>query len=202
MSIVEDFISALALGERSGAMTLEKTMDLILAKARRHTSAEAGSIFIVRPSADEPIELQAYSLQNDRIPVNQDKFSMSINTTSIAGYVASTGETVDIVDLYELSEDMPYSFNRSFDDSDGYRSTSMLAFPLKNYQGKVIGVVQLLNHIDGVSDMGTPLYKPFDFNHTDDMKSLVTILGGMIERADLLSENKRLKKEIEHLRGS
>tara|TARA_R110000868_G_scaffold218576_1_gene469060 strand:+ start:217460 stop:218068 length:609 start_codon:yes stop_codon:yes gene_type:complete len=202
MSIIEEFISALELGERSGAMTLEKTMDLILAKARRHTSAEAGSIFIVRPNADEPIELQACSLQNDRVQMNQEMFSMPISTSSVAGYVASTGETLEVDDLYEIPENMPYKFNRTFDDRDGYRSQSMLAFPLKNYQGKVIGVVQLLNHIEGVDDFGAPRYSEFSLSHVDDMKSLITVLGGMVERTDLLFEIKRLRQEIEILKTS
>ncbi|MAI07512.1 MAG: hypothetical protein CMF61_01000 [Magnetococcales bacterium] len=201
MSIIDDFIGALELGQRSGAMTIEKTMDLILAKARRHTAAEAGSIFIVRPNADEPAELKACSLQNDRIQMNQETFSVPINKTSIAGYVAVTGEVVEVDDLYEISPNMPYSFNRSFDDRAGYRSKSMLAFPLKNYQGQVIGVVQLLNHINGVDELGTPTYEPFPFTFVDDMKSLISVLGAMVERTDLLFEIKKLRKEVEALRG-
>lgn len=200
MSIIDEFISALEVGQRSGAMTIEKTMDLILAKARRHTSAEAGSIFIVRPNSDEPKELNACSLQNDRIVMNQDMFSMPINKSSIAGYVAVTGEVIEVDDLYEIPTNMPYTFNRSFDDKDGYRSKSMLAFPLKNYQGQVIGVVQLLNHIESVDDMKVADYAPFPFAYVDDMKSLITVLGGMIERADLLFEVKRLKKEVQALK--
>jgi hypothetical protein len=201
MSIIDEFIGALEIGQRSGAMTIEKTMDLILAKARRHTSAEAGSIFIVRPNSDEPKELKACSLQNDRISMNQDRFSMPLNKSSIAGYVATTGEVIEVDDLYEISANMPYTFNRSFDDRDGYRSKSMLAFPLKNYQGQVIGVVQLLNHIGGMDDMGVADYVPFPFTYVDDMKSLITVLGGMIERTDLLFEVKRLKREIQTLKG-
>ena len=202
MSIIDDFVSAVEVGQRSGAMSIEKTMDLILAKARRHTSAEAGSIFIVSPNVDEPVELKACSLQNDRMPMNQDKFNIPINTTSIAGYVASTGDVVEIDDLYEISAQMPYSFNRSFDDKVGYRSKSMLAFPLKNFEGKVIGVVQLLNHINSVDDMGVADYEPFPYTVVDDMKSLVTVLGAMVERADLWFEIKRLRKEVQALRSA
>lgn len=202
MSIIDDFVDTLEVGQRSGAMSIEQTMDLILAKARRHTSAEAGSIFIVRPSADEAKELKACSLQNDRIPMmSQDTFSVPIDKSSIAGYVASTGDVVEVDDLYKISMDMPYTFNRSFDDKDGYRSKSMLAFPLKNYHGQVIGVVQLLNHINSVDNAGVADYKPFPYTHVDDMKSLITVLGGMIERTDLLFEVKRLKKELEELKG-
>lgn len=201
MSIVEDFIKALEVGERSGALTVEKTLDLILAKARRHTSAEAGSIFIVRPDVETPEILQACSLQNDRVSVSADMFSLPINLTSIVGYVAKTGDVVEIEDLYTISPSMPYKFNRSFDEKDGYISKSMLAFPLKNYQGKVIGVVQLLNHISKVNDMGGAEYAPFPFSYVDDMKSLVTVLGAMVERADLLFEIKRLKSEIRTLQS-
>jgi hypothetical protein len=133
--------------------------------------------------------------------MNQDRFSMPLNKSSIAGYVATTGEVIEVDDLYEISANMPYTFNRSFDDRDGYRSKSMLAFPLKNYQGQVIGVVQLLNHIGGMDDMGVADYVPFPFTYVDDMKSLITVLGGMIERTDLLFEVKRLKREIQTLKG-
>ena len=77
----------------------------------------------------------------------------------------------------------------------------MLAFPLKNYQGQVIGVVQLLNHINGVDELGTPTYEPFPFTFVDDMKSLISVLGAMVERTDLLFEIKKLRKEVEALRG-
>ena len=199
MSILDEFI--LSLGQSSHMDSLEQMLSFILAKSRRHTSAEAGSIFVVRPLEGENQELQAYSIQNDRIPVKNEMFTIPLSTSSIAGYVASTGEVLEIDDLYELDASLPFKFNRSFDDKDGYRSMSMLAFPLKNYQGHVIGVVQLLNHIEGVDALGKPNYAPFPMSHVDDMKSVMTILGAMVERVDLLGEIKTLKAKIEELEG-
>lgn len=198
--IVDDFVSALDQGQRSGFESIEKLMDLILAKARRHTSAEAGSIFIVRENDRGEKELQACSLQNDRVRMSGDMFTIPVNKSSIAGYVAATGDVVEIEDLYEISPNMPYSFNRTFDDRDGYRSQSMLAFPLKSFTGDVIGVVQLLNHIDGVSEVGHPRYGVFPMSYVDDVKTLVTVLGAMVERAHLLAEIDILRKEVERLR--
>ena len=195
MSILDEFISTLQMAETSGRMSLQQTLDLILAKARRHTVAEAGSIFVIEEEEGEPV-LKAYSLQNDRVNMDQTLFSIPVNTKSIAGYVATTGEVLEIDDLYELSPEMPFTFNRSFDDRNGYRSTSILVFPLKNFQGKMIGVVQLLNHIAGVDDLGTPTYEPFPMMYVDDMKNVMSILGAMVERTALLQEIATLKKRL------
>lgn len=198
MSILDDFIATLQMAGKSGEMTLQQTLDLILAKARRHTLAEAGSIFVIDDAdGDEDGKvLKAYSLQNDRIQVNSEMFTIPVNKKSIAGYVASTGELLDIDDLYEISPEMPFTFNRTFDDKDGYRSKSMLAFPLKNFQGQIIGVVQLLNHITGVDDANVPTYGSFPMMYVDDMKNVMTVLGAMVERTALLQEIAELKAKL------
>ena len=194
MSILDDFISSLGAVPESD---LEKVLSLILAKARRHTAAEAGSIFIVRPVDGEPKELRSCSLQNDRISVANEVFSIPINKLSLAGYVAETGEIVEVEDLYDLPHEVSFKFNRAFDDREGYRSQSMLAFPLKNFNGKVIGVVQLLNHIDHLDGQGNPLYAPFSMEHVDDMKSVMTVLGVMVERVALMRKIERLQTELD-----
>lgn len=192
-SLLDDFIEAIGT---SPNLNVDQVLSMILARARRATGAEAGSIFISRPVTDDPNMLRACSLQNDRIEVETQNFEVQINALSIAGYVASRGELVNIDDLYDLPPEAPYSFNRSFDDKHGYRSKTMLAFPLKNFQGRVIGVVQLINRITGVDNDGIPKYGSFTLENIDDMQSVLTILGVMVERIDLLSEIDRLKKEL------
>ena len=196
MSILDEFIGAMKMAEKSGETSIEQTLNLILAKARRHTMAEAGSIFVLDGEGEEKI-LKAYSLQNDRVQVNQEMFTIPVNRRSIAGYVAYTGEVLDIDDLYELGADLPFSFNRTYDDKDGYRSKSMLSFPLKNFQGQVVGVVQLLNHIEGVDDFGTPKYAPFPMMFIDDMKNVMMVLGAIVERTKLIHEIESLKQQLE-----
>ena len=193
MSILNEFLSVV---ESVKNKPMNEMMGVILAKARRHTMAEAGSIFVVSKHAHDADELTGYSLQNDRIQMNHEMFTIPCNKNSIAGYVACTGEVVEIDDLYELGSEVPYQFNRSYDDRDGYRSKSMLAFPLKNYQGDVIGVVQLLNHINGVDMNGEPNYQPFPLAYVDDMKSVMTVLGAIVERASMVEEIAQLKQKL------
>ena len=125
---------------------------------------------------------------------------------SIAGFVATSSETVIVDDLYDIPKGLPFSFDRSFDIASGYRSRSMLAFPLLNLDRKVIGVVQLINRIaDGES-------RPQPF--TDDQADLIMpfnhIVGRVVEQADMMeqirtknaalrSKNKELTRQRKHI---
>jgi hypothetical protein len=189
-SVLEEFLSAI---ERNTSQDVDQTLGIVLAKARRITGAEAGSIFITRPVAEASCDLRACSTQNDCIDIKHESFTIAINGSSIAGYVAQEGEVLHIDDLYDLPSEAPYIFNRSFDDKHGYHSTSMLAFPLKNFNNAVIGVVQLINHISGVDENGDTQYAPFSMKHVKQMESVMTILGVMIERIDLLGEINKLR---------
>jgi HD-GYP domain-containing protein (c-di-GMP phosphodiesterase class II) len=70
---------------------------------------------------------------------------MEISEHSIAGYVALTGEIVNIPDAYHLPPDVPYAINRKFDEDSGYRTRSILAVPIRNQKEKIIAVLQLIN---------------------------------------------------------
>lgn len=122
----------------------------ILSKARALTMADAGTIYL-----EENGELSFASAQNDTLfpkSASNRFFYLSsrlpINTSSIAGYVASTGNVLNIPDVYSLAEGAPYSFNKTFDQSSGYRTQSVLALPLVNGKGKIVGVLQLINSQD------------------------------------------------------
>ncbi len=62
----------------------------------------------------------------------------------IAGWVAESGETVNIENVLEDER-----FNRTFDSSSGYQTKSMLCYPIKNKLGITVGVIQLLNSKSG-----------------------------------------------------
>ncbi len=70
---------------------------------------------------------------------------MPVNEKSIAGYVASTGETLSIDDVYKLGDNHPYHFDSTFDKKSKYETHSMLTFPLKDLSGEVLGVLQMIN---------------------------------------------------------
>ena len=57
----------------------------------------------------------------------------------------STGEPLVIGDVYLLPDGAAYRQNRSFDDTFGYRTKSMLVLPMKTHRDEIIGVLQLIN---------------------------------------------------------
>lgn len=70
----------------------------------------------------------------------------SPNDSNVAAYAVMTGKTVNIADAYE-AEGFDFSGTRKFDAGTGYRSKSFLTVPMKNHEGEIIGVLQLLNAI-------------------------------------------------------
>jgi HD-GYP domain-containing protein (c-di-GMP phosphodiesterase class II) len=79
-----------------------------------------------------------------------------MTTESLAGYVALSGETLDIPDVYLIPPGRPYSFNRSFDEEMGYRTHSMLVIPMRDHRDKIVGVLQFINCLDPTQDQPVP----------------------------------------------
>jgi HD-GYP domain-containing protein (c-di-GMP phosphodiesterase class II) len=71
----------------------------------------------------------------------------SANDCMVAAYAAITGKTVNIADAY-VALGFDFSGTRQFDTRTGYRSQSFLTVPMKNHEGEVIGVMQLINALD------------------------------------------------------
>src|SRR5262249_10036597 len=60
------------------------------------------------------------------------------------GHVAQTGDTLNIADAYADPR-----FQPQIDRQTGYRTRSMLALPIRNNLGRIIGVMQVLNKQGG-----------------------------------------------------
>jgi type II secretory ATPase GspE/PulE/Tfp pilus assembly ATPase PilB-like protein len=75
-----------------------------------------------------------------------------ISAKSVAGFVALTKQTVNIADAYDTGELRRLSpelhFDSSFDKRTGFRTTQILCMPIL-HEGKVLGVVQILNKKKG-----------------------------------------------------
>jgi len=139
----------------SSEVTKIKDLDLllekILTKARAFVNADAGSIYI-----REDDQLRFSHSQNDtlskKLPPGKKliytSFVLPINNHSIAGYVANTGDNLNISDVYTIPSYLPYDFSKNFDIVSHYRSKSMLTVPLKTTQGDIAGVLQMINAQD------------------------------------------------------
>jgi HD-GYP domain-containing protein (c-di-GMP phosphodiesterase class II) len=123
----------------------ESLLDLILQKSREVTQSDAGSLYLIEESSQGARQLRFKITQNDSVQFSFSESILPIDSSSIAGYVALTGEEVHLADVYQIPPEFPFNFNRKFDDDTGYRCKSMLAVAMKNPQGEIIGVVQLIN---------------------------------------------------------
>lgn len=171
----------------------------ILTQARRLTTSDAGSLYLVEEDEEGSDRLHFLRAQNDSLPdLPSPDFTLPLDRTSIAGYVASTGEPLVIDDAYEIPDDAPYSFNTAFDEEHGYRARSMLVVPMKDHRDRVVGVLQLINRktspevtIRGEDDA--------DAHVLDYGDSEVEVVQSLAGQAAVSIENGRLYQDIENL---
>jgi putative ABC transport system ATP-binding protein len=120
--------------------------------------AERSSLFLVE--GDELVLKVAEKLEEMgeiRIPVG----------SGIAGAVAQSGEAIRIDDAYADPR-----FNRAVDKQTGFRTRSILCLPVKNLDGRVFAVAQLLNRKDG---------QPFDGQDEQQFASFIQSIGVILE---------------------
>ena len=185
-----------ALGTERDLKTL---LELILTQARRITTSDAGSLYLVETGDQGQKRLRFRITQTYSKPdAPFVEFTIPVDRSSLAGYTAVTGEPLVIDDAYFLPPDVEYSINRSFDERHGYRTKSMLVLPMKDHKEEVIGVLQLINR---KRDPEAVLAAPADVEHqvvpySRRTVELVTALAG---QAAVAIENSRLYEEIERL---
>jgi len=96
-------------------------------------------------------------------------------------------EIINIADAY-VSTDFDFSGTYAFDAQTGYRSRSLLAVPMKDHEGRIIGVLQLINALD-------PLTKeviPFS-------KEIVSLVASLASQASVAITQKRLIESLKNL---
>ncbi|MDE5898131.1 MAG: GAF domain-containing protein [Treponemataceae bacterium] len=151
-----NFLSIVELERRLNEIQdVDILLEQILTEARRIVNADAGSIYVLSGTAEKRLAIK--HSQNDtqlrRLSAGEKlpylSFSFPIDEKSIAGYVACTGKNLNIEDVYALPGALPYKFNRQMDVETDYRTKSMLTVPLKSAGGTLLGVLQIINALDG-----------------------------------------------------
>ena len=168
---------------------LDELLDLILTHGRNLLLAEAGSIYLVLGEGEERELLFAHT-QNAKVSLPYHRFKVPVSVNSMAGFVALTGETLNIPDVYQIPAEAPYHFNDAFDRQAGYHTTSMLVVPLQDTEGAILGVLQFINRLDD-TDAGF-VAVPF----LDEHEQLAQSLAG---QAGVAMKNTQLRAEIERL---
>ena len=131
--------------EMTEKRTLAELLSSILNGLRRLTGSDAGTIYRMTEEEGEDY-LIFEAAQNDSVDFSPKQgVRVDVGSGSLAGYVAETGEVLNIEDAYKESTSLPCEVNREFDKKFNYRTKSILVVPLKNRVGRVRGVLQLIN---------------------------------------------------------
>eukprot|EP00002_Diphylleia_rotans_P025555 TRINITY_DN5053_c0_g1_i1.p1 TRINITY_DN5053_c0_g1~~TRINITY_DN5053_c0_g1_i1.p1 ORF type:complete len:1348 (+),score=245.05 TRINITY_DN5053_c0_g1_i1:52-4095(+) len=117
----------------SSELELEPLIRLMRQTSKDLLEADKCTLFLVIP---EKRELWTKLEEGPEI-----SFPMS---SGISGYVASTGDTVNIPDAYKDSR-----FCSDVDTDTGYRTRSILCMPVKDGNGEIIGAIQMINKSSG-----------------------------------------------------
>ena len=154
---------ALAVGS---TLDLDRLLELIVSKITELMEADRSTLYLMDDAGSElwTKVLQADELREIRLEVGQ----------GLAGWVAKTGKLVNIEDAYQDER-----FNKEVDQQSGYHTRSMLCIPIRNYQGRISGVVQVLNKIGGV------------FNEEDE-----ELLEAMASQASISIENSKMYQSL------
>ena len=110
-------------------------LELITIETKELLNADRVSIFLLDR---EKCELWSMISQEKRII----RFDARLG---IAGSVAMTGQTINVADAYEHP-----LFHKEVDLKTGYRTRTLLAVPLRNLQGNIIGVGEAINKAEGL----------------------------------------------------
>ncbi|KFN46233.1 hypothetical protein N790_02195 [Arenimonas malthae CC-JY-1] len=178
--------------ERDLATLLER----ILEAARDFADADGGTLYLV-----EGDHLRFEVLRNDSLgyfmggrhgaPIHFPPIAMHgpdgrANDSMVVVHAALTGRTVNIADAYD-AEGFDFSGTRAFDARTGYRSQSFLTVPMKDHDGHVIGVLQLINAKDKAGAI-----RSFD-------GAIQQLVESLASQAAIALNNRRLIDQLEAL---
>ena len=135
---------------------LDKLLEMIVKEARSITDADGGTLYLL-----ENKKLKFTVVQTDSLGINMGGTSKKVewsplplynndnkpNDKMVAVKCAIEGKIINIPDIYS-ENNFNFEGTKQFDKSTGYRSQSMLVVPLKDYEDKIIGVLQLINKTD------------------------------------------------------
>ena len=126
---------------------LTRLLQNILAEARRSTHADGGTLYLNKNK-----QLHFKIVQNETLNLDllenlgpEVNFPpMELNDTYISTHVFNEKVTVNIPEVYK-TKGFDFKGCREFDEKHHYKTRSMLVVPMMNHEGKIIGVLQLVN---------------------------------------------------------
>lgn len=161
----------------NSTLDLGRLLEIILDTALKAVGGDRGTVYLVDRGRQElwSVILKGNQQVTIRLPFGR----------GIAGYVAASGDTLNIPDAY-----LDPRFNADVDRQTGYRTRTILCMPMKDKSGEIIGVFQLLNKRDGA----------FTGEDENFIAALSTHAALAIENARLYEQEKALASIREEVR--
>lgn len=172
-----------------------RLLDRIVSLARRFTGAEAGTLFLRGGS-----HLRFAVVQNEVLIARHgeealrpllDLEPLPLDGPSLVGHVALTGKVLNVPDAYAIGPDRPFRFSPEVDRRTGYRTRSVLAVPLADPTGQVMGVLQLINARDAQQRV-----VGFDPAVEEPVRALASHGAVALRNARLLAENEERQRSL------
>lgn len=140
----------------SAEKDINHLLEMIVTEAKNLTGADGGTLYLLKDQ-----QLHFTVAQTDSLGIKMGGTSDPIswpplplilddgteNKKMVAATCALEDRVINIEDVYQ-AEGFTFDGTKKFDEGTGYRSQSMLVIPLRNFEQKVIGVLQLLNKQD------------------------------------------------------
>jgi HD-GYP domain-containing protein (c-di-GMP phosphodiesterase class II) len=147
---------------------IDRLLEAILVAAQKITNADGGTLYRMDPEHGElrfeivrtgSLDIALGGTTGRGVPFYPVKLYDDAgrpNNSMVVAYAVLNDCTVNIADAY-TEQGFDFSGTRNFDRKTGYRSQSFLTVPMKNHEGEIIGVLQLIN----AKHRGTGAIVPF-----------------------------------------
>ncbi len=153
----------------SGEIRLDKLLDIIAEQISAMLDVGRCTIYLKDVEKSELWSKIAHGRGLEHTEIR-----LPLNGNNAVSIVARTGDIINLPNAYEDPR-----FSRDIDMVTDFRTHTMLAVPLKNNSGKVLGVFQVANKADGAI---------FDKNDEGILTLLATLAGSSIEIAKLYQD--------------
>lgn len=151
---------------------LGSLLDLIAREALKLVECERASIFLLDRERN-----QLWS----KVALGSNEILRFDASSGIAGAAVTGGAMVNVIDAYSDPR-----FYTGIDSQTGYRTRTILALPLRNQSGRIIGAFEALNKHTGV----------FNRRDEDALQTLGSHAAIAIETAQLIGELRRSQDEL------
>ncbi len=175
------FRSFFELGQLIGLdLNLEEMIIQIAKKATEVMEAERYNLFLHDRKTDDLWTIVAAGMEGKKIRIPAGE--------GVSGYCFRTGKTVNLADAYADPR-----FFRQGDIETNYRTKTLLSMPCYSRTGKILGVIQLTNKINGVFTKEDETFLKMFSNH-----AAVFIEMAQLQR-DRFNALEKSKSELERL---